>query len=112
MSFVAKLTIAFAILMTLWVVTVTAFSMDDVAVERSLNIGSGNLVTTSGISVNDSTAGTFSVGSVKNISFIKRFWLTVKDMPWWAGMMIALFNGFMLLLLTILWIVKIVHGNG
>lgn len=112
MSFVARVTFAFSIMLLMWYIIIVAFAMDSVAIERALDIGKANLVTTGSSAVNDTTTGEFSISNVKDISFIRRFWITVQSMPWWFNLFIGLFNGFLLFMLTLLWVLKIVHGEG
>ena len=118
MSFVARVTMAFAVMCMVWYVVVVGFAMDDVAITKALSdndipTSDQAMIPDSGTATaNTTTAGEFSVSSVKDISFIKRFWIAVSGMPWWFNLFIGLFNGFILLMLTILWIVKVVHGNG
>lgn len=110
MSYVVRLTFTFAFMIAIWYIITIAFAMDDIAVERAVEPGNANLIAPTG-SVNDTTTGEFSVGNVKDISFIRRFWITVFDMPWWFNLFIGLFNGFVLFILTVMWILKIVHGE-
>ncbi len=112
MSFVARVTFVFSVLILTWYIIVVAFAMDDIAIARAVDPGSANLVGVGSSGVNDTTAGQFSLGNIKDISFIRRFWITVAGMPWWFNLIIGLFNGFMLFLLTVLWIIKVIHGNG
>jgi hypothetical protein len=112
MSLTTELTIGFSVMITIWFLVVTGFAIDDVAVEKAISAGRANLVSEGSSGVNDTTAGTFAVSNVKDISFIRRFAIIVNDMPWWFNIFVGLVNGFGLFMLTLLWILKVIHGDG
>ncbi len=112
MSYVARATFAFSVMIMFWYIIIVGFAMDDLAIEKALDPGKANLVGSGSSSVNDTTTGEFSVSNIKDISFLRRFWITVFGMPWWFNLFVGLFNGFVLFMLTLLWILKVIHGEG